>query len=178
MEKGREWVRMEPARRLLVVDDDPNDRLLFQAALSRVSPGRGAVFLDDGDQVAPFLQGEGKYGNRKKFPFPSIIFTDLKMQRMDGFAVLRILKQNVSWSLIPTLVLSSSPQRSDIERAYRLGANGYFCKAGSFDEFEELLELILGYWEKCSSVLEADRLAPSLGDRERIPGARAHLLRA
>lgn len=96
-----------------------------------------------------YLQGEGKYADRTKFPFPSLLMTDLKMPREDGFALLQQIKANPQWTMIPVLVFSGASDADDIKRCYAMGASCYLQKPNNPDELCRLLKLFYDFWREC-----------------------------
>lgn len=82
----------------------------------------------------------------------NVIIVDLKMPRMDGFDVLRWLDNHPECSVIPTVVLFSSTQESDVSEAYRLGANAFFSKPTNFSELEQILGLVFEFWSRAAQL--------------------------
>lgn len=81
-------------------------------------------------------------------PNPMIVLLDLKLPKIDGLDVLKIIKENSRLKPLPVVVLTSSNQNQDIEKAYLLGANSYVIKAIDFDEFSKAIEMIQKYWSR------------------------------
>ena len=104
---------------ILIVEDDPNDQLLVERAFRKIGVIDPIQVVGDGAEAIAYMMGEGKYGDRQKFAYPTFIITDLKMPRADGFAVLEFLKGNPQWAVIPTIVLSASSDLDDIKKSYR-----------------------------------------------------------
>src|SRR5260370_42523426 len=77
---------------VLLAEDDPNDRRLFQLALRRNQKPIQVFEVADGMEVIQYLKGEGKFAARDKFPFPNLLILDLKMPRMTGLEVLHWLR--------------------------------------------------------------------------------------
>jgi CheY-like chemotaxis protein len=102
--------------------------------------------LNDGTEAIDYLDGKGKFADREKYPFPSLILTDLKMRILDGFAVLTHLKRHYLQAAIPVIVVSASDDLDDINRAYLCGASAYFVKSSDFTGLKKLLQLIYDYW--------------------------------
>src|SRR6185503_1446907 len=136
-------------RTILLVEDEPNDQLLFERAL-RLNGTRDTLrMVGHGAEAIAYLNGEGEFADRDKFPFPSCIVTDLKMPIMDGLTVLEHLKANPQWCIIPVVVLSASQDTDDIKRAYMGGASSYFCKPPDLLGLKELLRKFDEYWSEC-----------------------------
>jgi CheY-like chemotaxis protein len=133
---------------ILLMEDDEDDAWLLQRALTRVGLTNFHVVRDGEDGLA-YLTGCGKYSDRKRYPIPGFIITDLKMPLMSGLEVLQWLRADPDFRTLPTLVLTSSKAASDVATAYGFGANSYLVKPSSFDDLEKLGRLIRDYWERC-----------------------------
>ena len=131
---------------ILIAEDDANDILLLRRALKKNNISNPVQVVQDGEEAIAYLSGQGKFGDRSVFPTPKLIIMDLKMPRKGGFEVLEWLKANPEFQVIPTLVLSSSKQDTDIQRAYAFGANTYMVKPSTFDELQEMMKAIYDYW--------------------------------
>jgi CheY-like chemotaxis protein len=134
---------------ILIIEDDPNDVVLLKRALSRENINNPVQVVHDGKEALHYLQGEGKYHDRTEFPFPSVIFTDLKMPRMSGFDVLDWLKKHPECSVIPLIILSASKMEADVRKAYQMGANAYLVKPGSIGELQEMVKTAYNFWALC-----------------------------
>jgi len=151
--------------RILVVEDDPDQRYLIELAFRAAIHEAGTVYgVGSGNDAIRYLCGEGGYSDRKTYPFPSLIITDLKMADGDGFAVLDFLRQNPGWSIVPRVVISASDDDDDIKTAYLLGATAYHQKPMGVEELKVCAERIVGYWTSCHvpPVDEKGRLVETL----------------
>jgi CheY-like chemotaxis protein len=124
---------------MLLVEDDENDIYFVRRATEHGGSGHTVYGVRDGEDAIRYLRGKGQYANRHKYPLPNVILTDLKMPGMDGFDFLRWLRRNVGYSIIPTIVYSSSRLERDVRQAYKLGANCYLVKPNNLDEMVEPL---------------------------------------
>src|SRR5256885_7695243 len=127
---------------VLVADDDPNDRMLIQLAIKRSEIPMETREVHDGEQVIQYLRGEGGYADRTRHPFPDLLLVDLKMPRMDGFAVLEWVRAHPECSFLPIIMLSGSGLEQDILEAHRRGVKAYFVKPSDFKELQELVCLV------------------------------------
>ncbi|PYJ05076.1 MAG: two-component system response regulator, partial [Verrucomicrobia bacterium] len=91
-------------------------------------------------------RGEGKYADRETYPVPKLVVMDIKMPRRSGFEVLEWAKRDGPLRRIPIVIVSSSDNPDDINRAYELGANAYMVKPVDFLAVERLFESITHYW--------------------------------
>src|SRR4051812_42693976 len=94
--------------KILLVDDCENDLFFLKTALEQSGISQSVNSVTDGSEAINYLSGHGKFSDRNQFPFPSVILSDLKMRRLDGFGLLRWLKKHPDFSVIPTLIFSSS----------------------------------------------------------------------
>jgi CheY-like chemotaxis protein len=134
---------------ILIAEDDENDVLLLQRAFQKNGFMGKFIIVSDGEEALEYLQAQGKYSDREKYPFPHLIVTDLKMPRRNGFEILDWLNKHPECSVIPTIVLTSSPSEEDIKQAYKKGANSYFVKPPDFDQLQKLVQDICHYWSVC-----------------------------
>lgn len=81
---------------ILLAEDSADDELVFRRVLMENHVENPVIAVQDGVEVIAYLAGEGHFANREKYPFPTVLCLDIKMPRMDGFAVLEWLKKNPS----------------------------------------------------------------------------------
>lgn len=131
---------------VLLVEDNMSDADLTIRALQKGNFTNNIIHLKDGEEALNFLYNEGEYKNNDGFYFPKVILLDLKMPKINGFEVLEKLKSDERTRSIPIIILSSSKEDPDIEKAYLLGANGYIVKPVNFDEFLVTMREIGMFW--------------------------------
>ena len=129
---------------ILIVEDDPGDTLLAHEVLNELHLNQCSVVLNSAEEAMDFLLSRGRYSNRDP-GLPQVILVDLKMPGMDGFALLEEIKRDPQLKLIPVMVLSSSDERVDVERARTLGASGYLVKGVDFASYRAALHSLAGY---------------------------------
>ena len=134
---------------ILLAEDEENDVLLIRRAFQKVGFSGKLSIVRDGEEALSYLNGEGKFSDREQFPFPTIVITDLKMPRRNGFEILQWLRDKPECVGLPILVLTSSPAEEDIKKAYRLGANSYFVKPPDFEQLQKLVSDVCNYWNLC-----------------------------
>lgn len=134
---------------IMVVDDDPNDLFLIERAFRKIGVTDPIHTLRGGREAIAYMMGEGKYSDRSVYVYPTFITTDLKMPEVDGFSVLEHLRHNPEWSVIPTVVLTSSRDLDDIKKAYMLGASSYHVKPSSPEALQKQLKVLHDYWMTC-----------------------------
>ncbi len=127
-------VERKPVTILLVEDDDGHARLL-EKNLRRGGLLNRLVRVADGQEAVDYVSRFGLYSDHARYPFPSVILLDVRMPRLDGFEVLAHLKRDPELMKIPVIMLTSTDNQTEINRAYEMGANGYVVKPVSMDSF-------------------------------------------
>jgi CheY-like chemotaxis protein len=129
-----------------VAEDDPTDAYFFQRAFKRAGLPVLLHFVRDGQEVLDYLQGKGQFADRTAHPLPQLLLLDLKMPRLDGFAVLEWVRRQPDLNGLQIVIFSSSGAPRDINRAYGLGANWYLVKPHSMEELTELVGRFKKFW--------------------------------
>jgi CheY-like chemotaxis protein len=121
---------------ILLIDDDLDDQLLFEEALSEA--GASTVYLSalNGEDALLKL-------NAGTLPIPSLIFLDVNMPRMNGIDCLKALRQSDKLVDIPILMFSTSCSVDYQNECFELGAVGYIEKPNDYRELCAKLALIL-----------------------------------
>src|SRR6266478_3301620 len=118
---------------ILLAEDDQDDAFFLARALARSGFGNPLFAVQDGQEAVDYLAGIGPYADRASHPLPALFLLDLKMPKMSGFDVLVWLSTRPDFKELPVVVLSSSAQDSDIQKARELGADDYQVKPQEFD---------------------------------------------
>src|SRR5262249_8110784 len=93
------------------------------------------VRVADGQEAIDYVSRVGAYRDVDRYPMPGIVLLDVRMPRVDGFEVLSHFKTSKGLSKIPVIMLTSTDNQKEIERAYELGANGYVVKPVAVESF-------------------------------------------
>jgi CheY-like chemotaxis protein len=140
-------IRVRKSDLFLLVEDDENTAILFRFSLDKCKLENPVQVVENGDKAIAYLQGAGGYGDREKFPFPSVILLDLKMPGLDGFTVLEwIRKQPDPTGSLRVIVLTGSEDIRDVNKAYQMGANSFLVKPVDFSDLHRLTDAINGAW--------------------------------
>lgn len=131
---------------ILLVEDNPQDAALTIRALKKNNLANGLFHVKDGAEALDFIFRRGQYELRGDAPHPRVILLDLKLPKVDGLEVLRIVKQDAGTRNIPVVVVTSSREDPDIKCAYDLGANSYVVKPVNFDAFVDAMSKLGLFW--------------------------------
>jgi len=131
---------------ILHVEDDPNDVLLVGLAFRKPGVGISLQVVNDGEQAVQYLSGQGAYADRHAFPIPALVLLDVKLPRRSGLEVLSWVRGCEQLRRLPIVMLTSSNQSADVNRAYDLMANSYLVKPSALEDLVELIKKITGYW--------------------------------
>lgn len=121
---------------LFLVDDDQDDREIFQEAIHSCNPDIDLIFASDGVEALQLLRS-----NKVK---PDAIFLDYNMPRLNGLECLKKLKKNEDTRSIPTVMYTTSGDREQEKVILLLGADYYMRKTTSFTQLCDELTRVLG----------------------------------
>jgi two-component system, response regulator len=130
---------------ILLVEDNPQDAELTIRALKKNNISNNIFLVEDGAEAIDFLYCKGKFADRDAKNIPRVVFLDLKLPKINGLEVLKIIKNDDSLKNLPVVIITSSKEDPDIQEAYRLNANSYVVKPIGFDQFKDAI-LNLGYY--------------------------------
>ena len=125
-------------KKILLVEDSSDHAFLIKRAIISEYHDIEIDWAKNGEEAVELIM--------KGTINPDLIILDIKMPRMDGFDVLRVLKTNQEKKHIPIVILSTSANKKDITLAYSLNANSYVTKPIEITEFRSKLKSIPKYW--------------------------------
>jgi CheY-like chemotaxis protein len=132
--------------RILVADDDADDRLMIKDAFDESRLGNPVDFVQDGVELMDYLNRKGPYAHLQDLAYPGFILLDLNMPRKDGRTALKEIKAAPHLQRIPIVILTTSKAEEDIVRTYDLGVNSFICKPVTFDSLVEIVRTVGRYW--------------------------------
>ena len=130
---------------ILLVEDNPDHAMLTKKVLEDNKVVNKIFLVEDGEEALDFIYHRGKYNNGNA-PRPGLILLDVKLPKIDGFTVLKQLKNDLEYKNIPIVMLTTSSRDEEIAKGYADGANSYVTKPIRFDEFTEKIKCIGIYW--------------------------------
>lgn len=128
--------------KILHVEDNPDDVMLMNLAFSRAGIAAKLHVVSDGDEAIAAL-GNGASGSGAA---PICVLLDVKLPRVSGLEVLAWIRNQPHLKRLPVILLTSSSQTADINRAYDLGANSFLVKPPDLDSLTQLVKTVAHYW--------------------------------
>jgi two-component system response regulator len=125
---------------ILLVEDNAHDAELTLRALKQRNLANRVHVCRDGAEAMDF------FADTSDGATPKVVLLDLKLPKVDGLEVLQRLKSSARTKAIPVVVLTSSREEPDIEKAYALGANSYIVKPVDFEAFARAVSDVGLYW--------------------------------
>ncbi len=134
---------MEP---ILLVEDEADHARLVKKSLTEHGRLLNEIYwVKNGVEALEYITWSGSY-NENNAPRPGLILLDLKMPLKDGFQVLAQLKSDTRYKTIPVVVLTTSINSDDAQKALDLGANDYIVKPVKFSDFVQKVSQLGNYW--------------------------------
>jgi len=121
---------------LIYIDDDEDDRMLFQEAIEELFPKLPVESYENGPS---FLKRLSKDISN----LPKLIFVDLNMPVVSGMECLKRIRTNTHFAKIPVIMYSTSSSREDYTKCLDLGADMFVTKSRSYDELKKQLTDII-----------------------------------
>src|SRR5678816_1924064 len=135
---------------ILAADDNADDIELLHRSFDKAGFANQFFAVSSGQAVIQYLQGEGEYADRQRFPFPRLVLLDFKMQGITGPEVLQWIRQRPEFMRLPVIVFTGSNYEEDINRAYDLGANSYLVKPQTLNDLIAAVQQIGDFWLRLS----------------------------
>ncbi len=132
-------------RRILLAEDNENDTELTLAALSEHNLANEVVTVADGEEALDYLHCRGRFQGRSG-GLPGVVLLDIKMPKVDGLEVLRHIRADKRYAMLPVVMLTSSREERDIVESYRLGVNAYVVKPVGFPDFIAAIKHLGLFW--------------------------------
>ena len=130
---------------ILLAEDDARDAKLTLAALGEFNLANKVTVVNDGEQTLDYLYCRGAFANREPGN-PVALLLDLKMPKVDGLEVLKIMKADSGLKMIPVVMLTSSRETPDLVECYSHGVNAYVVKPVDFGEFARAVKQLGIFW--------------------------------
>ena len=132
-------------KRILLVEDSPNDVELTLEALSEHNLANEVEVAQDGQEALDYLYHQGRFSDRPNGN-PAVVLLDLKLPKINGIEVLKQIRSDDKLKLIPVVVLTSSHEEQDRVESYNLGANAFVVKPVDFHSFIDAVKSLGIFW--------------------------------
>lgn len=138
---------------IVIVEDNDDDFEALEFALADASDDTpDLVRFETGEEALEYLRREETRTAQGRPPPPAVVYLDLNLPGIDGHDVLAAIKSDRELRMIPVIVLTTSSDRSDIDRCYRTGANSYLVKPLDMTQFLNMIVRVREYWHNTVSL--------------------------
>jgi CheY-like chemotaxis protein len=127
---------------ILYVEDEEADAFLMRIAVRRAGLLNPLKVVVDGVMAIEYLAGAGPFADRMQHPFPALVLLDLNLPRKTGFEVLKWIREQPAYPMLPVIVYTSSAEESDRKNAHHLGANKFITKMSDVNQLVALLRTL------------------------------------
>jgi two-component system, response regulator len=131
---------------LLLVEDNENDILLTQRALTKSNIKNEIIVARDGAEAIDYLFGNGANSCLDGKLCPVLILLDIHLPKIDGLEVLKRIRDDKRTRLCRVVILTSSKEETDLIRSYQLGVDSFIPKPVDFLQFAEAVSQVGLYW--------------------------------
>ena len=131
---------------ILLVEDEDSHAEIVRRNFEACRMANQLIHVSDGQAALDYLYRCNEYSDPAKSPRPGVILLDLRLSKVDGLEVLKIIKTDSALSNIPVVILTTSKAESDMVKAYHCHANSYLVKPVDFTQFSQLMETFGFYW--------------------------------
>jgi CheY-like chemotaxis protein len=138
-------MRSEPIT-VLLVEDDPAHAEIVRRNLGVSRMANRLIHVADGQAALDYLFRRAEFQDPERSPRPRLILLDLRLPKVDGLEVLRIVKSEPGLNHIPVVILTTSAREADMIKAYGNRANSFLVKPVDSAHFTQLLDALGYYW--------------------------------
>jgi CheY-like chemotaxis protein len=124
---------------IAMIEDDEGHARLIEKNLRRAGVHNEIVPLADGASAIAYLLGSDGSGLTHKGR-PLLILLDLNLPDMSGIDILKRIKESEHLRLAPVVVLTTTDDKSEIQRCYDLGCNVYITKPVDYEKFANAIQ--------------------------------------
>lgn len=137
---------------ILLIEDDPVHVKLIERILKKSGFNNHLTIIRDGEKAFNYLMNQKGEMPEENFVYPHLILMDINLPKVNGFEILRRIKQSPKLLYIPVVILTTSCNRTDLEKCYEYHANSYITKPLDFEEFNQKIRSIEHYWMNVNQI--------------------------
>lgn len=131
---------------ILLVEDNLAHAEIIRRNFEGFRIANRLMHVEDGQAALDYLYRRNEYADPQKSPRPGVVLLDLRLPKVDGIEVLKVIKADEQFNGMPVVILTTSSADTDIARAYAGNANSYLVKPIDFTRFAELMDTLGYYW--------------------------------
>ncbi len=128
---------------ILLVDDDPDCRMLVHDAISASKVRNETFQVGSAEEALRFLNRQAPFTDA---PRPGLIYMDIEMPGMDGIALLRKIKSDPNLRDISVVMMTGVSDERQMKAAAEAGANSYTIKPANAQQFLRTVVDCTNYW--------------------------------
>jgi len=128
---------------LFVIEDNPADVRLVREGIDTIDTEFRVEVINSGQQAAERLT---TIGTDSPEDHPDLILLDLNLPGRSGFDLLRTIRNETVFRNVPVVIVSSSENADDIDRAYEHAANAYVTKPADPDDYIGMIDATVDFW--------------------------------
>lgn len=128
---------------ILLVDDDPDCRMLIRDAIAGCNVSNDVYEVCNGLEALMFLKREGRFANA---PRPGLVYLDIEMPGMDGQQTLKWIRSQEQFRDIPVVMMTGLADEEQMNAAAAVGANSYTIKPANAEQFLQTVLASTSYW--------------------------------
>ncbi len=130
---------------LLMVDESDEDALRLRNALPGARHSLKLCHVRSPEEARDYLLGQGNYGDRAQYPFPSVVFAD-RDALGEGLQLLTWIRDQPKIRSLPCIIYSTAASPAEVQFAYDLGVTSFILKPDDFQEWLFRFEVMLKFW--------------------------------
>ena len=128
---------------ILLVDDDPDCRMLIRDAIAECKVSNQVFEVTNGAEALDFLYARGNHAGAAR---PGLIFLDIEMPGMDGQTTLKQIRADARFREIPIVMMTGVADEAQMKQAAANGANSYTIKPANAEQFLRTVLASTNYW--------------------------------
>ena len=151
---------------ILSIEDNEPDFYLLKRALEKIPNLRLEIInINNGKGALDFIY---KKNEHQSAPTPDIIILDINLPYINGKEILKTIKNDEKYKMIPVIIFSTSDCSIDIENLYKSYANSYLTKTSDVDELFKKIAVMGEYWLKISEIPGTNNFCFVQNDKKEI----------
>ena len=124
---------------IIIIEDNPIHSKLISRAIKLGGRSEDLIYLQDGEKAVRYFENEPP-------DLPKLVLLDINLPKVDGVEVLKKIKGDKRYRMIPVVILTTSDSRNDKDKCFNFKANDYIVKSTDMKEFMAKVVKITNYW--------------------------------